>query len=46
MDTKLIESMIDSKIRAHEFRVAVISGSLGLTLLAGMFHAIWISAHG
>lgn len=34
-----IESLIDSKIRKHETRVAIVSGILGL---AGTFHAIAI----
>lgn len=40
MNKKEIESLIDSKIRQHELRVAVLSGILGLALTAGIFHAI------
>jgi hypothetical protein len=40
---KEIESLIDSKIRLHEFRVALISGIVGGVVIAGIFHAIRIS---
>jgi hypothetical protein len=43
MDPEQIESLIDSKIRLHEFRVAVISGIVGGAIVAGIFHAIRIS---
>jgi len=43
MDPKEVESLIDSKIRLHEFRVAVISGIVGGAVIAGIFHAIRIS---
>jgi hypothetical protein len=39
-----IEYLIDTKIREHEIRVAVISGLLGFAVLAGMFHAIWLNS--
>jgi hypothetical protein len=38
-----IESLIDSKIRNHEIRVALISGIVGGSVVAGIFHAIRIS---
>lgn len=38
-----IESLIDSKIRLHETRVAVISGIVGGAIVIGIFHAIRIS---
>lgn len=43
MTPQEIESLIDSKIRLHEFRVAVISGIVGGAVVAGIFHAIRIS---
>jgi hypothetical protein len=43
MDQQEIESLIDSKIRSHEIRVAVISGIVGGAVIAGIFHAIRIS---
>jgi hypothetical protein len=46
MTDKEIEQLINTKIRLHEVRVAVISGILGLTLIAGMFHAIRLAAQG
>jgi hypothetical protein len=42
MNREEIESLIDSKIRLHETRVAIFSGIIGLALLAGIFHAIGI----
>jgi hypothetical protein len=45
MNRPEIESLIDSKIRGHEIRVAIVSGILGLALLAGTFHAIAILNH-
>jgi hypothetical protein len=45
MNRKEIESLIDSKIRLHELRVAVLSGILGLALMAGTFHAIGLLNH-
>ena len=43
MNPKEIESLIDSKIRLHELRVALISGIVGGAIVAGIFHAIRIS---
>lgn len=43
MTPEEIESLIDSKIRLHETRVAVISGIVGGAVVAGIFHAIRIS---
>lgn len=45
MNQKEVESLIDSKIRQHEIRVAVLSGILGLALTAGTFHAIFLLKH-
>jgi hypothetical protein len=44
MDRQQIEALIDQKIRLHEIRVAVISGILGLALMAGTFHAIRLAS--
>jgi hypothetical protein len=35
--------LVQDRIRNHELRVAAISGILGLTLLAGIFHAIHLN---
>lgn len=43
MDPDQIERLIDKKIRAHEIRVAIVSGILGAALLAGIFHAIYLN---
>lgn len=43
MDRKEVELLIDSKIRAHELRVAIVSGIVGSILVAGMFHAIHLA---
>ena len=37
-----IQAMIDRAIREHELRVALWSGLLGLLLLLGTWHAIWM----
>lgn len=42
MNQQEVEELIDSKIRAHEIRVAVVSGLLGAALFAGIFHAIYL----
>lgn len=44
MDRQEIEALIDQKIRLHEIRVAVVSGILGLALMAGTFHAIRLAS--
>jgi hypothetical protein len=38
-----LNHLIDSKIRQHEVRVAIISGLLGTAIVAGMFHAIYLN---
>jgi hypothetical protein len=43
MTPEEIESLIDSKIRLHETRVAVISGIVGGAIIVGIFHAVRIS---
>ena len=43
MTPEEIESLIDSKIRSHEARVAVVSGIVGGAVIVGIFHAILIS---
>lgn len=37
-----IQQLIDHAIRDHEIRVAAISGVLGIILLVGTWHAIWL----
>jgi hypothetical protein len=39
-----IKALIDREIRAHEVRVAIASGILGVILLAGTWHAIRLAA--
>ena len=43
MNQHEIEALIHRAIRAHELRVALWSGLLGALLMAGTWHAIWIS---
>lgn len=38
-----LEEAINKAIVAHEIRVAVASGIIGLALLAGTWHAVWIA---
>lgn len=40
MNKEEILEMINAKIREHEVRVAIVSGILGLSLMAGLIHAI------
>jgi hypothetical protein len=42
MDDRHVQELIDRAIREHELRVALWSGLLGLLLLAGTWHAIWL----
>jgi hypothetical protein len=42
MDDRQIQLLIDRAIREHELRVALWSGLLGLLLLLGTWHAIWM----
>lgn len=37
-----IQRLINSAIRDHEIRVAVVSGVMGALLLVGTWHAIWL----
>lgn len=37
-----VRLIVSRAIRVHEARVALISGILGLLLLAGTWHAIWM----
>lgn len=42
MNRDEIEKLIEAKIKEHESRVGLISGFIGLTLLFGLFHAVWM----
>ena len=42
MDDRHVQQLIDRAIREHELRVALWSGLLGLLLMAGTWHAIWL----
>lgn len=42
MDEEHVRRLIEDAIRDHEIRVAVMSGVLGVLLLIGTWHAIWI----
>ena len=42
MDDHQIQHLINHAIREHELRVALWSGLLGLLLLLGTWHAIWM----
>lgn len=42
MNPEDVRLIVDRAIRAHELRVAVMSGVMGLLLLAGTWHAIWL----
>jgi len=41
IDEKTLHDAINSAIVAHEIRVAIVSGIVGLALLVGTWHAIW-----
>jgi hypothetical protein len=41
-DEEIIKT-IQAKIRNHEVRVAIVSGILGLVILTGIFHAIYLN---
>jgi hypothetical protein len=41
-DEEIIKT-IHAKIRDHEVRVAIVSGTLGLAILTGIFHAIHLN---
>jgi hypothetical protein len=42
MSPEDITKAIDDAIKQHELRVALWSGLLGLLLMAGTWHAIWL----
>jgi hypothetical protein len=42
MSQEDVRLIVDRAIRAHELRVALWSGLMGLILLAGTWHAIWL----
>jgi len=42
MEQQEIQKLIDHAIQKHELRVAAWSGLLGLLLMAGTWHAIWM----
>jgi hypothetical protein len=41
IDEETLHKTINSAIVAHEIRVAIVSGIIGLALLIGTWHAIW-----
>ena len=43
MEKEEILKLIQAKIRDHEARVALVSGILGLAIIAGTFHAIHLN---
>lgn len=43
MTEQEIIKIIQTKIRNHEVRVAIVSGILGSVILAGIFHAIHLN---
>ena len=43
MDEQQVQRLIEDAIRDHEIRVAAISGVLGVLLMIGTWHAIWLS---
>lgn len=42
MDQEEIERLINRAIRDHEIRVAAMSSIMGVLLLVGTWHAIWL----
>jgi hypothetical protein len=42
MDEQQVRRLIEDAIRDHEIRVAAISGVLGVLLMIGTWHAIWL----
>lgn len=38
-----LEELIARKIFEHEVKVAIISGIVGASVVAGIFHAIWLN---
>lgn len=38
-----LEELIARKIFEHEVKVAIISGIIGASVVAGIFHAIWLN---
>ena len=43
MSQQEVQQLINRAIREHELRVALWSGLAGAALMAGTWHAIWIS---
>jgi len=39
-DSSAFIKIIETEIRKHELRVALVSGIIGLIIIAGIFHAI------
>lgn len=42
MNQQDIKKLIQQEIREHEIRVGVISGVIGIAVILGVFHAIWL----
>jgi len=42
MKREEIEQLIDEKISAHEFRVGIISGIIGIFFTFGIIHSVWL----
>lgn len=42
MNEDQVRRLIEEAIRDHEIRVAVVSGVMGVLLLIGTWHAIWL----
>lgn len=43
MDIKEFEKLVKKEIAAHELRVAIISSIIGLVIILGIFHAIYLN---
>jgi hypothetical protein len=43
MKDKEIIDLVNKKIREHELRVALVSGIIGLSIIAGIVHAIHLN---
>jgi hypothetical protein len=42
MDEQQVRDIVNAAIRDHEIRVAVMSAVMGVVLLIGTWHAIWL----
>lgn len=42
MNQEDIKKLIQQEIKEHEIRVGVISGIIGIAVVLGVFHAIWL----